>query len=164
MGLIKKIPQDRYGVAHEKSYSRIGEIYTDYINKRIRANVVTYISYEALREGLSPLEIRTYTFDGEDFKSLIEIEGPITGEKDSITILNLSNLLRKKLYMKINKHTDFQEGIAIIEETMVEEEISTATAVDEKLVLEVDYRIKGINTKELKENEDLNGNTTPLLL
>jgi hypothetical protein len=162
MGLIKKIPQDRYGVSHEKSYSRIGEIYTDYINERIRANVVTYISHEARREGLSPLEIRTYTFNGKDFKSLIEIDGPVTNE--TIPILNLSNLLRKKVYMKINKHPDFQEGIAIIEETMVEEEISTAVALDNELVLDVDYRIKGINTKELKEEEGINGNGIPLNL
>lgn len=136
-----------FNTNHSNAYAKVSTYMVDVLNERIRVNVSIFANQEARLIGAQPINVKTFTFSGEEYKEIQSVpleemdyvpESP--GDPLQGVIISLYSLQLQKVYEILSTKTEFKSSDRVTEKLITAngalkagEEISLQFAEDNKL-------------------------------
>jgi hypothetical protein len=136
-----------YNTNHPNAYAKVSTYMVDVLNERIRVNVSIFANQEARLIAAQPINIKTFTFSGKEYKEIQSVpleemnyvpESP--GDPLQGVIISLYSLQLQKVYEILSTKSEFVGAERVTEEMITNngerkagEEISLQFAEDNKL-------------------------------
>jgi len=150
MAFVLQQHKSEFGVLHPAAYANIDSYIVNLNNQTCKVNVTIYADLQSRLDQKTPIGVKTYYIQGEEFRESLETVNFIL--RDTIEIPEeelevkegITNASTSNMYMKLQGHKDFLEAIPIFEVSLSDKrkEVSMKEAAAESMVLNEDYEVK----------------------